>query len=73
MATQRVDPYKGFRFRVEIDGIQQAGFQECTGLGSHVDVSEYREGGDPNTVRKLPAKITYPDIVLPLPEGDPRS
>jgi len=64
MATQRVDPYKGFRFRVEIDGIQQAGFQECTGLGSHVDVSEYREGGDPNTVRKLPAKVTYPDIVL---------
>ena len=64
MATQRVDPYKGFRFRVEIDSIQQFGFQECTGLGSHVEVAEYREGGDTATVRKLPAKTSYPDIVL---------
>jgi phage tail-like protein len=64
MATQRVDPYKGFRFRVEIDGIQQFGFMECTGFGSHVDVTEYREGGDPNTVRKLPGRVSYPDITL---------
>ena len=64
MATQRVDPFKGFRFRVEIDGIQQFGFTECTGLGSHVEVVEYREGGDESTVRKLPGKTSYPDIVL---------
>jgi len=60
----RVDPFKNFRFLVEIDGIVQAGFSDCTGLGSHVDVVEYREGGDPNTVRKLPGKVTYPDITL---------
>jgi len=60
----RVDPLKGFRFRLEIDGIQQSGFQECTGLGSHIEVSEYREGGDPATVRKLQGKVSYPDIVL---------
>ncbi len=64
MATQRVDPYKGFRFRVEIDGIQQAGFTECTGLGSHVEVVEYREGGDVASVRKLIGKTSYPDITL---------
>src|SRR5271169_4699605 len=62
--AQRIDPYKAFRFRVEIDGIQQAGFQECGGLGSHVEVTEYREGGDTNTVRKLPAKVSYTDITL---------
>ena len=60
----RVDPYKNFRFLVEIDGIVQAGFSDCTGLGTHVEVVEYREGGDPNTVRKLPGKVTYPDITL---------
>ena len=64
MATQRVDPYKGFRFRVEIQGIQQAGFTECTGLGSHVEVVEYREGGDMASVRKLIGKTSYPDLTL---------
>ena len=60
----RVDPFKAYRFLVEIDGIVQAGFSECSGFGSNVEVVEYREGGDPTTVRKLPGKATYPDIML---------
>ncbi len=60
----RVDPYKNFRFLVEIDGIVQAGFAECSGFGSNVEVVEYREGGDTATVRKLPGKTSYPDITL---------
>jgi len=60
----RVDPYKNFRFLVEIDGIVQAGFAECSGFGSNVEVVEYREGGDAATVRKLPGKVSYPDITL---------
>jgi phage tail-like protein len=62
--AQRVDPYRGFRFLVEIDGIVQAGFSECSGFGSNVEVVEYREGGDAGTVRKLPGKASYPDITL---------
>ena len=58
------DPYKGFRFRVELQGIQQAGFSECSSGGSHVEVIEYREGNDPATVHKLPGKVSYPDITL---------
>jgi phage tail-like protein len=58
------DPYKGFRFRVEIQGVQQMGFMECSSLGSHVEIVEYREGGDPINVRKLPGKVSYPDITL---------
>jgi phage tail-like protein len=61
---QRVDPLTNFRFRVEIEGIQQASFMECTGLGSHIEVVDYREGTDPIFVRKVPGKVTYPDIVL---------
>ncbi|HEY7634903.1 MAG TPA: phage tail protein [Gemmatimonadales bacterium] len=60
----RVDPYKNFRFRVEIDGLSQAGFSECHGLGSRVEVIEYREGAEPTTVRKLPGRVSYPDITL---------
>jgi len=60
----RVDPYKNFRFLLEIDGITQAGFADCSGFGSKVEVVEYREGGDAPTVRKLPGKNSYPDITL---------
>lgn len=65
MATgTRVDPYRAFRFLVEIDGIVQGGFSEASGFGSDVEVVEYREGGDPATVRKLPGKTSYPDVTL---------
>ena len=60
----RVDPYKNYRFLMEIDGIVQAGFSECSGFGSEVEVVEYREGGDEATVRKLRGKASYPDISL---------
>ncbi|NEO80768.1 phage tail protein [Moorena sp. SIO4G3] len=60
----RVDPYKNYRFLVEIDGIVQAGFSECSGFGSEVEVVEYREGGEDATVRKLRGKASYPDISL---------
>src|SRR5687768_2812641 len=62
--AKRVDPYRAFRFLVEIEGMVQAGFSECTGFGSDVEVVEYREGGDVSTVRKLPGKVSYPDITL---------
>jgi phage tail-like protein len=58
------DPYKNFRFLVEIDGVVQAGFSDVSGFGSNVEVIEYREGGDAATVRKLPGKVSYPDITL---------
>jgi phage tail-like protein len=62
--SRPLDPFKGYRFILEIDGIQQAGFSDCTGLGSHINVIEYREGGDNSTVRKLPGQISYTDITL---------
>jgi phage tail-like protein len=60
----RTDPYRNFRFLLEIDGIQQGGFTECSGFGSDVEIVEYREGGEAATVRKLPGKTSYPDITL---------
>ena len=63
-APSRDDPYTGFNFRVEIDGISLAAFSEVGGLESETTVIEYREGGDPNTVRKLPGLTKYANIVL---------
>jgi phage tail-like protein len=61
---QRVDPYRNFNFLVEIDGITQASFIECSGLESTTEVIETRSGGDSTTVYKLPGKTSYADITL---------
>jgi phage tail-like protein len=67
MATgQRNDPYRNFRYRVEIDGIQQAGFSDATVPDTTVDVVDYREGNEPApaTVRKLPGLTKYGNLTL---------
>ena len=61
---QRVDPYRNFNFLVELDGIAQASFTDCSGLGSTTEVIETRQGGDNTTVRKLPGRTSYSDITL---------
>jgi phage tail-like protein len=48
----RSDPYKGFRFRLEIQGMQVAGFSEVTLPEGNVDSTTYREGTD-GPIRKL--------------------
>jgi len=64
MATaKRVDPYPHYAFRIEIDGITQAQFRECSGLGSAIDVVENPVGGV-GPVGKLPGRTKYPNIVL---------
>ena len=40
----RNDPLRNFRFRLEIDGIQHAGFSECSGFDVTIDPIDYREG-----------------------------
>jgi len=65
MATgKRVDPYRGYNFLVEIDGITQAGFQEVSGLDSSTDAQDYREGNDPNHLRKIPGLNKFSAITL---------
>lgn len=59
-----VDPYLTVNFLVELDGIAQASFRECTGLETTTEVIEHREGGDNITVRKLPGKASFGDLTL---------
>jgi len=61
----RVDPYRTFNFRLEIDGLTVGSFRECSGLAADGNSVDYREGTDiPRTVRKLIGLQTYPNITL---------
>jgi phage tail-like protein len=60
----RIDPFRGFNFLVEIDGITQAGFQEVGGLDASTDAVDYREGNYPNHVAKLSGLNKYSPITL---------
>lgn len=58
------DPYAGYNFYVEWNGIIHAGFRECSGLDSTQKSVEYREGMDPPTMRKIPGLVSYSNITL---------
>jgi len=60
----RRDPLRNLRFRLEIDGIQQAGFSEVSGFDSSTDAVDYREGNEPTHVRKLPGLTKYGNLTL---------
>jgi phage tail-like protein len=65
MATgERKDPYGGYNFRVEIDGIDRGGFREVSGVDGAQDPVEYREGTEGLTPRKLPGLNKYSNISL---------
>ncbi|MBI3284923.1 MAG: phage tail protein [Burkholderiales bacterium] len=64
MATQLTDPYRGFRFRVEIAGIQVAAFSEATVPDSTVETVEYREGTDPVYKRSFSGLTSYGKLSL---------
>lgn len=58
------DPYVGCNFFVEWNGIIHAGFRECAGLNSAQTATEYREGTDPLTKRKIPGLNNYGNVTL---------
>jgi phage tail-like protein len=66
MATgDRKDPYRGFNFRVEIDGISVGSFSDVSGLSSDGDIVEYRNGDDvPLHVRKLAGLRKFSNLTL---------
>lgn len=57
---RRDDPYAGFNFLVEIEGLVVGGFSEVGGLQVETEVEEYREGGRNEYVHKLPGPTRYP-------------
>jgi phage tail-like protein len=62
--AQRTDAFRNYNFLVEMDGVTQASFIECSGLEASTEVIETRQGGDNTTVYKLPGKTSYGDLTL---------
>lgn len=62
--AERTDPYRSFRFRIEVDGLVVGGFSEVTGLHREVETEDYLEGGVNDYVHKLPKAAKYPNLVL---------
>ena len=63
--NDRLDPFRSFNFRLEIDNTPVAAFSEVEGLTSDGDAADYRTGMDiPLTLRKLPGLRKYGPITL---------
>jgi phage tail-like protein len=63
--TQRLDPYKNFKFRVLLDGREVAGVTSVSGLVARAgDVVKRRNGGDPSTSHKSPGRNKFEPIIL---------
>jgi len=65
MTTPRLDPFRNFNFRLEIDNLPVAAFSEVGGLTSDGDVVDYRTGVDiPLTARKLTGLRKFGPVTL---------
>jgi len=53
-----------FVFVLEIDSVEIATFGRCSGIESETEVVEYKEGGDPLLVRKIPGATKWSDLTL---------
>jgi phage tail-like protein len=67
----RPDPYRGFRFRIEVQGTQLGGFQSVNGLERDTKIEPYREGGINDFEHQLIVQTTYPPLVLKRGLVDP--
>jgi phage tail-like protein len=57
------DPFSAFLFRVEIRGIVEGFFRECSGLESTIQVVEDPQVGR-GQMGKLPGRVVYANITL---------
>jgi phage tail-like protein len=52
------------RFLFEVDGVEIGVFREVTGLQVTVNIVEVAEGGQNSYTHKLPARMTWPNIIF---------
>lgn len=62
----REDPLVGYQFAIEVQGVIQGMFTECSGLGSETEVAEHKvsqkDGKD--AVMKVAGRLKWGDITL---------
>lgn len=62
--THRFDPYKNFKFRVQLDGKYIAGISKISGLKRSTDPVVHREGSDPSISRLSPGIWRFEPVTL---------
>ena len=62
--TNRIDPYKNFKFSVNWDGQIVAGVSKVSALKRSTEVVSHREGGDISTQRHSPGTSSFEPITL---------
>ena len=58
------DPYRAYNFKLDIAGITEGHFTECSGLGIKVESIKYREAGNNQVVRHIPGPVDYSAVTL---------
>jgi len=58
------DPYRSYNFKLEIGGVSEGHFTECSGLSVKVESIAYREAGNHQLVRHIPGPVEYGAVTL---------
>jgi phage tail-like protein len=59
-----IDPYRAYNFKLDIGGVTEAHFTQCSGLEVDVYPIRYREGGAGQVVHVIPGPVTYGDVTM---------
>ena len=64
--AEQVDPLVGFHFAVDLQGIVQGYFTECSGLGSEQEVIEHKVVNEKGVevMLKIPGRLKWENITL---------
>jgi phage tail-like protein len=62
--ADRHDIFRNYGFFLELQGERAGYFTKVEGLGMRTEVIEYREGGMPSTVLKLPGRTSINSVKL---------
>jgi phage tail-like protein len=58
------DPQLASRFLLEVDGVEIGVFKSVSGLSVSIDTQDLPEGGENGFVRKLPGRMTWPNLTF---------
>jgi len=68
----KTDPYRSYNFKLEIGGVAEGHFTECSGLSVKVESIAYREAGNHQVTHHIPGQVTYDPITLKYGVTDSR-
>lgn len=64
LSFTRHDPYVGYNFVVEVNGLVVGGFREVQGLSAEIKMTELAEGGENGFLHHFPGETRYSNLVL---------